>query len=178
MSVKKNSKSGTAGKKNSSQLKLFIKITRCTIVYLLAMYGLHTVLQNHLPQYREFTRKQYKNISENTVKATNQLSARPTITIRNAADLKKTPYDNLALGVPTFKCDVILDRMGYALGYSEQYEQPLWVTYKLTADEVNSKKARRSDDFRSDPDIPGKSADPEDYKRSFFDRGYGSLLQY
>ena len=178
MSVKKNSKTATgkaaaSGRKNrSSRWGFFFKLSRYTIVYLLAIYGLHTILQYNIPQYRAFVKKQYKNISEGTVTAANKLAPNPAITIKNSADLKKTPYDNLALGVPTFDCDVILDRVGYALGYSEQYEQPLWVTYKLTADEVNSKQARRSGDFRADPDIPTKSADPDDYKRSFFDRGH------
>ena len=145
---------------------------RLVASYLLALYGLHTILQNNITAYREFIRKQYKNVSAGKAAVGDKLAPKPVITIKNTADLSKTPYDNLSMGVPTFNCDVILDRMGYALGYSEKYEQPLWVTYKLTADEVNSKKARRSGDFRSDEAISTGSAAPEDYKKSYFDRGH------
>jgi endonuclease G len=46
------------------------------------------------------------------------------------------------------------------------------VCSKLTAEEVKSRKARRSDDFRSDPAIPGGSATVDDYKNSAYDRGH------
>jgi len=82
-------------------------------------------------------------------------------------------YDNLSLGAPEGRSvDRIFDREGYALGYSEQVEQPLWVTYKLTAEEVKNKTATRTDDFREDPRILSRSASPDDYKNSGYDRGH------
>ena len=80
-------------------------------------------------------------------------------------------YDNLALGIPG-KADVIVDREAYAIGYSERHGQPLWVIYKLTAEEVKNKQVSRSGSFRSDPAIPTDSANPADYRRSGYDRGH------
>lgn len=80
-------------------------------------------------------------------------------------------YDNLALGIPG-KADTIIDREGYALGYIELHEQPAWVIYKLSAEEVQNKVAKRSDQFRADPEILTGSATPEDYRKSGYDRGH------
>ncbi|MPN24549.1 Nuclease [bioreactor metagenome] len=77
----------------------------------------------------------------------------------------------LTLGVPGMT-DVVLDRRGYALGYSEKHEQPLWVAYRLTADEVRSRSVKRTDDFRVDPYISTGSARLEDYAKSGYDRGH------
>lgn len=79
--------------------------------------------------------------------------------------------DNLVLGIPG-PADTIIDRPGYALGYIELHEQPAWVIYRLTADEVTTKVASRSDDFKEDPDIPSGSATLTDYKHSGYDRGH------
>lgn len=82
-------------------------------------------------------------------------------------------YDNLSLGAPEGRpTDRIFQRRGYAYGYAEKLEQPLWVTYKLTSAELKGKKAFRTDDFREDPRILTRSASPEDYKNSGFDRGH------
>ncbi|MBS1370708.1 MAG: DNA/RNA non-specific endonuclease [Lentisphaeria bacterium] len=94
-----------------------------------------------------------------------------TISITSPEDAESSPYDNLKLGVPSMT-DVVIDRRGYALGYSEKHEQPLWVTYRLTADEVRGKTAKRSDDFRVDPYISTGSARLEDYSKSGCDRGH------
>lgn len=79
--------------------------------------------------------------------------------------------DNLELGTPG-KADTIIDREGYALGYIEYHEQAAWVVYKLTATEVTVKAAKRSNKFKSDPEIPTGSATPADYTRSGYDRGH------
>lgn len=84
-------------------------------------------------------------------------------------------YDNLMLGAPRgqeHKITRVFNREGYALGYSEGYEQPLWVTYRLTADELTGPRCRRTDDFREDPRILTRSADPDDYKGTGCDRGH------
>ena len=79
--------------------------------------------------------------------------------------------DNLVLGIPG-PADTIIDRPGYALGYIEAHEQPAWVIYRLTAEEITTKATARTNDFREDPDIPTGSATLDDYKRSGFDRGH------
>ena len=78
--------------------------------------------------------------------------------------------DNLDYGIP--KADSVVDRIGYALGYSEEHEQAAWVMYRLTREEVLTKAAKRTDDFREDPNIPTFSALPSDYSHSGFDRGH------
>ena len=83
----------------------------------------------------------------------------------------QSEYDNLALGIPG-EADIIIEREGYALGYSERHEQAAWVIYKLTAEEVRNKVAERSGKFKSDPEIPTGSAISGDYKNSGYDRGH------
>ena len=85
--------------------------------------------------------------------------------------VNESDYDNLTLGVPG-PADTIIDRPGYALGYIEVHEQPAWVQYVLTVDEVSHATVNRSDDFRADPYVPTGSATPQDYTRSGYDRGH------
>ena len=167
----------STGKANSkSPLKIFFKSLRVTLVYLLALYGAHTLTGQFNISYRKtadaYLQKIWKTFSTSAKNVEDKISPLPAVVIKSPADLHKSSYDNLKLGVPSYDCTIIVDRPGYALGYSEEHEQPLWVTYKLTADEVKNKKARRTDDFRSDPAIPSSSAEPADYKGSFFDRGH------
>ncbi len=49
-------------------------------------------------------------------------------------------YDNLSFGIPS-KADTIIDRPGYALGYSEYHEQAAWVIYIMTREEATTKEA-------------------------------------
>lgn len=80
-------------------------------------------------------------------------------------------FDNLDLGVPG-PCDQIVERRGYALGYSEEHEQPLWVQYRLTADEATNAAVARTGRFLPDLAILTGSALPGDYTRSGYDRGH------
>ena len=85
--------------------------------------------------------------------------------------VKNPQFDNLSYGVPG-KADSIVEREGYALGYIEKHEQPAWVQYIMTSEEVSRRAAKRGDDFRPDPDVPTGSATPQDYTRSGYDRGH------
>ena len=80
-------------------------------------------------------------------------------------------YDNLSFGIPG-KADTIVDRPGYALGYIEQHEQAAWVIYVMTKAEATTKAAKRTNKFRSDPEIPTGSATAADYRKSGYDRGH------
>ncbi len=60
---------------------------------------------------------------------------------------------------------------GYSLCYAEAYEQPYWVSYRLTSDNIRG-AAERENDFRPDPDVTTGSAVPEDYRGSGYDRGH------
>jgi endonuclease G len=54
--------------------------------------------------------------------------------------------------------------------YSEEHEQPVWVAYLLTDDEVLG-TVEHTDVFRQDPQIPTDSASLKDYRFSGDDRG-------
>ena len=80
--------------------------------------------------------------------------------------------DNLALGVPGSNGVQVVNRRGYALGFSSKHKQPLWVVYRLTAAEVTNAVVRRVDQFAFDSQIVGGSATLEDYRGSGYDRGH------
>lgn len=79
--------------------------------------------------------------------------------------------DNLEYGVPGGDVQVV-ERNGYALGFSRRHKQPLWVAYRLTDSEVTNAVVGRADAFAADPEIIGGSATLEDYRRSGYDRGH------
>lgn len=101
-----------------------------------------------------------------------QIQGKPVQTQQPAEPIPSTEgSDNLAYGIPG-QADCIIDREGYALGYSEEHEQARWVIYRMTYEEATTKATARNDNFRSDPEIPTGSATLEDYKRSGYDRGH------
>lgn len=177
---RKNTDKKTAGKSSAGSSKSGGKIKRCwkslctALATAIFLFGVHCVAESVNPQYKKFMRKQYNillnNISYGAKNVEEKVSPEPAVIVKTPQD--KLKYDNLTIGVPSWQCDVIVDRAGYALGYSEKYEQPLWVSYHFTNEEARSKKARRSNDFRIDPMIPSGSATLEDYKGSSFDRGH------
>ena len=98
------------------------------------------------------------------------LSASEPVFIRSAKDVEASPYDNLRVGVPFFT-DYVADRLGFCIGFSRKHRQPLWVQYRLTADEVRNKKIAGKFLFHADKLIP-ESASPKEYVHSGFDRGH------
>lgn len=80
-------------------------------------------------------------------------------------------YDNLDYGVPG-RHDQLIEREGYALGYSYDMKIPLWVAYRLTSNEVVSTTARRSNNFRVDFNLVTGRSSPEDYAKSGYDKGH------
>jgi len=60
----------------------------------------------------------------------------------------------------------------YALSYVEKHELAEWVAYRLSGNELRRPWLDRKDDFRPDPAVSTRSADPADYKRSGYDRGH------
>ncbi len=77
------------------------------------------------------------------------------------------------LALPAFSStDIIVQHTGYTLNYAEEYEQPYWVAYVLTANKVFSTNSERQDNFHEDPYIPTGSATLADYKGSGYDRGH------
>lgn len=59
----------------------------------------------------------------------------------------------------------------YEICYRESYEQAEWSAYQLERAEL-TRNARRSDDFRPDPEISTGSATLSDYRKSGYDRGH------
>ena len=60
---------------------------------------------------------------------------------------------------------------GFSLLYDEDHEQPVWVAYHLTQEELYGTD-KRKDNFRSDPSIATESAALSDYRSSGYDRGH------
>lgn len=162
-------KAASAGKKAPKRkhplLKLFSFLAFLTAATGAGLWQIGEKYADSLPYYQQLRAQAY------FLKDRLLMVPDPTISIRTPEDALNSPYDNLSLGVPGMT-DAVIDRRGYALGYSEQYEQPLWVAYTLTAEEVLEKTVSRTDDFRVDPYISTGSARAEDYAKSGFDRGH------
>ena len=78
---------------------------------------------------------------------------------------------HLDLGNPG-RADIVVEREGYALGYSKKHHQAKWVQYRLGKEQVLSKAVLRTDDFRPDPEIPSTALDMKDYSKSGYDKGH------
>jgi len=58
---------------------------------------------------------------------------------------------------------------GFSLVYDEEHEQPIWVAYHLSKEELYG-TSERKDNFRSDSSILTDSASLSDYRGSGYDR--------
>lgn len=67
--------------------------------------------------------------------------------------------------------ELVVRHPGYTLLYDEEHEQPRWVAYHLSREELYGSYDRR-DDFRTDPSILSGSATLDDYRSSGYDRGH------
>lgn len=65
----------------------------------------------------------------------------------------------------------IIRHTGYTLSYNEDAEQPSWVAYELTREEVLG-GGEREDSFKEDPSVITGSATLADYRKSGYDRGH------
>lgn len=68
--------------------------------------------------------------------------------------------------------DVVIVHSAYTICYNEKHEQANWVVYRLSAEMCGNKEEERSNNFREDPEVKSRSATPEDYKKSGYDRGH------
>ena len=66
----------------------------------------------------------------------------------------------------------IIEHMGYALSYNNDYRVPNWVAYELLETEVITAYRSREDRFEPDPLIKGRQAYDRDYVGSGYDRGH------
>lgn len=67
--------------------------------------------------------------------------------------------------------DMLITHTGFTLAYNETHEQPDWVAYELTREEVYG-VYDRADNFRADSTVPTGSASLADYRNSGYDRGH------
>jgi len=65
----------------------------------------------------------------------------------------------------------IIKHKYYSLSYNENWEQASWVAYELSPKTISG-TAKRSNNFRSDPQVATTSASIKDYSKSGFDRGH------
>ena len=79
-------------------------------------------------------------------------------------------YSNLELPKP-IDGEQIIEHTGYILSYNEEAEQPSYVAYELTREEVYG-ALDRADNFREDKAVRSGSATLSDYKSSGYDRGH------
>lgn len=87
-------------------------------------------------------------------------------------DDESTAYaDHLCFGIPSQE-DILLQRRGFALGYSKKYRQAAWISYILSSGNLTRRKRYRRVPFRPDPDILFAPVRPRDYTSSGYDRGH------
>ena len=66
---------------------------------------------------------------------------------------------------------VLVRHTYYTLSFVPRYMEAEWVAYRLTA-VMTEGSARRTNQFRYDPAVPGGSARPSDYARTGYDKGH------
>lgn len=81
-------------------------------------------------------------------------------------------YDREGFYLPTSTTGQIIQHKYFTLSYSEEHEQAEWVAYVLTQERLNSPWVERVDDFMPDPMVKTRSATPDDYRGSGYDRGH------
>ena len=82
------------------------------------------------------------------------------------------PNLEIPVMMPGYHEGEIIRHNGYTLSYNEEHEQPNWVAYELTRNEVVDVQTERIDNFREDKMVSSGSATPADYKKSGYDRGH------
>lgn len=92
---------------------------------------------------------------------------------KNATPLKEETADNYTneYYLPSATGQVVKHRF-YSLSYIEEHEQPEWVAYTLTRDNLKKEWVERQDNFMPDPKVHTGSATLNDYKGSGYDRGH------
>lgn len=72
----------------------------------------------------------------------------------------------------------VLHYQEFSLSYSEAHEQPLWVAYDLTAEELKKPSRDRISKFKQDKNVRTKSLTHDDYTHSGYHRGHISRAMY
>ena len=78
-----------------------------------------------------------------------------TVLIRSAEEAVSSPHDNLRWGVPMLSDDItVIDREGFAVGFSRKHRIPMWVCYVLTREEVEAATQKRTERYAADKLLP------------------------
>lgn len=113
------------------------------------------------------TNKQVKKLADTSQKLIKELSSSETS--------RKSVKIPAKMEIPQLKAkrkEQIIKHEGYTVSYNSDHRIANWVAYQLTEEEVENKRAERSNKFVSDPDVKGATAMNEDYTRSGYDRGH------
>jgi len=70
-----------------------------------------------------------------------------------------------------FSDEIVIEHSGYTVSFNKNHKQANWVAYELTKAEISGEHKRKNN-FKTDPKIPGKTASPNDYKGTDYDRGH------
>lgn len=84
----------------------------------------------------------------------------------------KISLANITDGILLDSSNEFLFKEGFIVAYNEQHKQPASVSYILTSQMVNSKKAERTNYFVEDTMVTTVSASVTDYWGSGYDRGH------
>lgn len=83
---------------------------------------------------------------------------------------KKIYKNNFLFGIND-EIDLILNKDGFSIGYSNKYRQAIWVSYVLFSNNLKIKQEKRSNKFKSDIEV-ANPVQPQDYSKTGYDRGH------
>lgn len=99
-----------------------------------------------------------------------ELGASPVLYRAEAQDLSTRTDPGTIDYLPVSEGEVVR-HTHYTLSYNVSHKQANWVYY-IPKIKIDTKAAKRTDDFREDPLVGHGSAKPSDYAKSGYDRGH------
>lgn len=81
-------------------------------------------------------------------------------------------YTDISDFFPDEKGVQLLQYTNLNIAYSEHHEQAIWVCYLLTRNQLAEPVCKRSNYFKTDPNVYSKSSALSDYYKSGYDRGH------
>jgi len=159
--MKKGKKSG----KGVFLRTVIVILLALTVVYLLSSKG-DNILASETIAHANTKPVAEKNL-EKTVK---EKKEQPASSKKETATSKKSVKYELPA---TKKGEKIIEHTGFVLSFNSQTNNPNWVAWDLTADEVNTKAVSRSNDFKGDPLVDERNrVETTHYVKSGYDRGH------
>lgn len=152
------------------------------VVLAISLRRVATSDRGAIPHQKTETRSQNNSDQESSVGSKQKSDKAPGHSAKDKKNVsvktKTTFVDREGLEIPAIDNEefIIRNKEGrYTLSYDTMYRQAEWVAYRLTRAELEEGKAKRSNSFRSDPQVLSHgwpAASDSDYKRSGFDRGH------